>query len=997
MLKIIKKGLRKTSQNFLLKSMDAQNNYIQLAITEFRDILNSKKETNTQETIINLYENITILEKNFNPLRRFITKKKNVKNIISINYLPKIENLKFLNPNLLSEMQEINEELPILLEKISKEVLNLKSDTISQQKEKFFAIETLLKIVKSLSIIESLINSSILRNILLLIQESDKINILTEIDLQNLRFKHLKILSSNMLYAYNLNEESLVNEYSKVILCKIESIEKSLDYDNFMIMFKFYKYLDNLDVVKILVGPKILKIIKSFVNKILKENDDFLKIKLYFNFLINFNTEEDEIGLKEDAIYFFNQRLYLYLKENEMNEDIINQNEFLSIPFIYFLNYVKLSEIIISDNFVNYLKQMIIITDKNRIYTKKAEIKDYINLISLYNLISKKNVKEYFMFFNKLKAIWFVRSNFGSGKFIDFNYCFCLFFKLTISNFYTYLNLEEKTLLLSISDFIIENHYLLSQKHFSEFLINLNELKNIEMNILNNKDWNFLREIDQKLINGYNILISDIENIPPKIYNFLLKNISFQKLLNKDYILNEYIFDNEIETFNSIISLFESFNNLQITKKDDIDKFSDLIDENLENLIIFLFGIQVKIPLRLFVSNVNFLFVIMKRNNYFLNSNKHTKNILIKIMKEILNSSIDKKYFENSFGKKNIEIINSSSYFRLQTICLNFFFYNNEIDYFEKTKNTIFSNLKLFLKMENLNEFINILEQINLLINNNKDQIWKNQISNLLEEYFIYFHKKLINLKDNELFWEFIEQNCIFINKVPFYIINKNENLENLLEKVSCEIFLNENCEERLKYDMFITLSQFVKDKKNLIKSILKITKIYDNLKLKISKEEDLYFKIHEDIEKISLGLRIMEKRGLFKKMKKEIKMKFENNFEIIHNDYENYSDWVKLKKQDLKINFDLSLSFLINNLNKNEIKFEENFKIYTLEFDFFLEKKNILIKILNKNEQSNDNFDQNICNLLLKDDFTIFYLEIKQDKDEHEKEILEFIDEINY
>ena len=136
-----------------------------------------------------------------------------------------------------------------------------------------------------------------------------------------------------------------------------------------------------------------------------------------------------------------------------------------------------------------------------------------------------------------------------------------------------------------------------------------------------------------------------------------------------------------------------------------------------------------------------------------------------------------------------------------------------------------------------------------------------------------------------------------------------------------------------------------------------------------------------------------MEKRGLFKNLKKETK--FETKFERIHEDYNDYSDWIKLKKENIKFSFFLTKTFFINNFYQNNIEFEENFKIYFLEFDFFLKEKNILIKLLNKNIEKNDSFDQNIYNFLVKDEYTVFFIELSDYKNNEEK-ILEFIKEIN-
>ena len=990
MLKLIKRGIMAKSSNYMLKTIDLHNNYIQLTLNEFRKNLESSESKNIQEQLIIFDENSKILNRDFRKIKISLRVKDDLNADRSIIFLPKRPNFTFLNSDLLSEINEVNEKLNLVFIKLAKKILLMKSTTISERKEKFYAIRSCLQNLENFSKVESLINYLIFKPILSLINESDNLKVVDQKLYCKYIYKHLRILSIFFLYTYNLEEKQFVELYSKKIFEKINELEKYLDLENLEVIFKYYTYIESLEDITILIRPKIYKIIQKLHKKIQKSGDMDFKYKFYFNYLLCFDSTID-IKITQEVYFFFNQHFLSYFEEFMYKKYYHYGLELDVISNIFHTKYIKTLEIIISNNFKKYLDLIIQKSEDKKIFTNTKELKSFISSISLYNRIPNKNKKEFFILLNKIKAIWYLRTNFKIESFYNFHFCFLNFFNLTISNFYTFLNNDDKIVLLSMTDYIIENNNLLSRNLFFEILIYLNQMLVLEEKILKSEDKNLLTKIQNTLEKGFKITSIE-EYINPRALNHFLKNPFFVKYLDKNIILNEYILNKtEIEIFHDVISIFELFNNLNISEESIIMKFENLINKNLEPMITDIFCVKVKVPqnLRKFNANVKFIDILVKRNNYFLNGKKKQKKIIIKIFEEIINNSLNLKYFENSFGSKSTNILNTQNYFKLQTICLNFFYLHKQEDLYEKTKKEILSQLKYFLKVENLKEFINVLENINFLINYNKEKNLEKEISKIIEEYLLYFHKKILNFKSNEAFFEHIANYCFFLNKIPFYIIDRNENLKKLLENITFQIFINKNFKDNLKYDIFVTLSQFLNNRKYLIKSILKVLKLYDDLKLTVSCEEDLYFKIHDNLKKLSLGLKIIEKRGLITKLKKEIKQ----DLEKIHEDYNCYSDWRKFKKEDSKYIYYLAKGFCNNVFYKENIKFEESFRIYDLEYDFLIKEKNILIKFLNKN-QGDDIFDINLSKFLVEDKYYIHYIELKSSY-EYEDEIFSLIKEI--
>ncbi|UDG80423.1 exodeoxyribonuclease V subunit gamma [Candidatus Annandia pinicola] len=778
----------------------------------------------------------------------------------------------------------------------------------------------------------------------------------------------------------------------------------SLMLNYFLLKKKKKKKCKNLfynKINKILSINKNYKIIKKIIKKKFKKK---IKISILKFSIIICNI-------------FFKYLLYksILIDNNKNNKYILNFSEENKIWKIYlwknilnFKNnlYYILKILLKKNNLIYYIK--------NNILPKKIIIFNTNNL-SIYHLNIINNIKKYFeihiFFLNPCYLYWgnILKNykNYSLGNIISLN-----FKNYKYGNYLLDLwgKLKRKQLNCLISIESIENNFFLSKNKN-------NILNKIQKNILelNNKNFfkcnykNNFKKILKLKDDSIKINICDSKQKEIEVlYDYLYKIFKNNKSLEYHDII---ILSKDINLYYHYIkSTFNKFNKDKFNLPFSIigHKFSNIM--NLLNIIDKLIKILNN---NYYFEDIIYLLNINEISERFKINNKYMiffKNIILKLKNKYKNIIINKIDFFYSIKK----IILSKN--KIEYVFLIIIKKKNKIIFYEKINNNILDNCYFFF-IKNIIKFINCLNKWNKIFL--KKYKYKKTFINFIKQFFLtkknniknslkYIKKKyekffneILLFNDNKISIKIIQKKIkknikkkiLLKQKIIFGSINFC-NIENMISipfKIVCLIgldnsFYKKNNKFKLSLEKYNKKIKIL-DKYNYNKYIFLEILISANYKLYISYTLDflknnkmidkpiviknlfdyitnIYCNSNDSVLKIKKIRKILLKKffNFYKTIdvtynKKYIKYKYNNNFIKKKIEFENYNNYIDIKKFKKKTNYIKNNIFLEEFKNfwyhpiKSffKIRLNVNFSLINKNIDIYNEKKNSNYKIKNK------------------------------------------------
>ena len=469
-----------------------------------------------------------------------------------------------------------------------------------------------------------------------------------------------------------------------------------------------YIYKQDVFINKYII--KDIKILQKFTNILI---DIFKSIKNNINITTQFQLQIEEqyqikinISIQQQTVKFTS---YGYNDNNFESNDlnIEKYNNYNNIDVLFYNNKYNIKFNIIYDLNINNLSEFL---KKDNIYKYKISISSY--LIHFNNKYFRYNDTNY-IFLNSI-IIYVKNANNKINLFkIDL-----LFGILNISNYYK--SISQPYIIFDLFGNIIENSNILLDEvdkliiqNFKYYFTNFNYDFNYYYYTSNCKSSipNFNKIINYDEINKIlysdsakmNTLLDIMSSTKQENYNILgcntiellllliIKLLSFDKILNKDNLISEFISNNFIEK-----------NNLNLN--DDFNKIINLIKNHTNNVI------------------VNLLINVNKNNNYFINDCD-----IINVKKiEHINFNNVNKCIEKILNKKKVWEVDNTKDLKSSILV-----YKKIINLLKSYKDL--SVIKLLLELDNYNDdnndvrvivklFINFINSIqnsnNILIDN---------------------------------------------------------------------------------------------------------------------------------------------------------------------------------------------------------------------------------------------------------------------------------------
>ena len=813
-------------------------------------------------------------------------------------------------------------------------------------------------------------------------QNSNKINCFREslnyILNKNSKYEKIKTIFENCFNVYKLFNENIKNKSKNNLLIQIEfnksnnninlirfipnsliSLSKNNLFKIIYIIINIFSNENNDEIIEKFNIKTIQKEKLKFLNIYDFNKDLEIEYKFLYNLFKNIQLNESEIKLLINIllslIFLLNNEIKNFcslLNINNFNENLIIENKFHLIKFIYFKIFEWLIKKINSNlNFNNNNNKNSEIYILNLYYNKGFEylLEDNLNTMinnysyeKIFNLFIKKNINDVFdeydsenIITNKInfdvidnkeiinlfeKEIFEIINKFNENKkiieninkinnnsFGNLENNFLLIYHSFGEVFYDFLNIFEENILINKN--IIEILQKSENKYFLKIILN-NKNNN---NNNNNNELTLINYYLKQIKENFNILSYSNCNF---IFSFEYNKSLFKQILSSN-ICEIYNFNNEKYVY--ILTQEKFLNIMKILSnniKNNLENKKDLINE--KNTIKIKGLIMSLIPI-LYEENEEFLNVFENDeiqigiSKIFIN--KKGMKILLKSLNKINKIKLIQKCFKN-YKKNKFNLKKENSFFGS-----NFETNNNEIlDENEEKKE---------LKNENFEK-----ENFNLSM--------KNKINELLKKIEEISKEKNELLKENEKLKnnnEILKINNLNLIKTSKF---KKKRTNSIIPEVDDLKESDEN--EKLK--------EKIKELENKIKDLEK-NNIYFNY---LQKENNRINKLNEELQK---------------NINKENKIKEENK--KILNEFK--------KKLGIEINFDENNKIQILNLKdnlKNLVQNEKNLKEIIKhknkiisnkkkELNYFsnlIILKNLFIQV-QKNINNNKNYDLN--NLIQK------------------------------
>ncbi len=975
-------------------------NYINIEETKNEEENNNNENNENNNKIlapfdnIYLYGNVKEYDKVFD---NYLIETNNIlKNKIEkIKYQVNDKNVKEFNPNILININNLDE---LKENEISAEEINYFFIKKYENKQNFYNLNNKILIqltnyyennkdlnYKKLYKFINKILKEKNNNSLIFIgkQNSNKINCFIEslnyILNKNSKYEKIKTIFENCFNVYKLFNENIKNKSKNNLLIQIEfnklnnninlirfipnsliSLSKKNLFKIIYVIINIFSNENNDEIIEKFNIKTIQKEKLKFLNIYDFNKDLEIEYKILYNLFKNIQLNESEIKLLINIllslIFLLNNEINNFcslLNINNFNFDLISENKFHLIKFIYFKIFEWLIKKINSNlNFNNNNKNSEIYTI-NFYYNKGFEylLEDNLNTMinnysyeKIFNLFIKKNINDVFdeydsenIIINKIKfdvvdnkeivnlfekEIFEIINKFNENKeiieninkinnnsFGNLENNFLLIFHSFGEVFYDFLNVFEENILINKKTIeILEKS---ENKYFLKIILNKNNNKNNNNLTLINY---YLKQIKE----NFNILNFSNCNF---IFSFEYNKSLFKQILSSS-ICEIYNFNNEKYVF--ILTQEKFLNIMKILSnniKKNLENKKDLINE--KNKIKIKGLIMSLIPI-LYEENEEFLNVFENDeiqigiSKIFIN--KKGMKILLKSLNKINKIKLIQKCFRNYKKNNKFTLKKENSFF------------NFESENFE--------NENLNEKNENLKENLN--EKNENLNEKNENLNEKNKINELLKKIEEISKEKNELLKENEKLKnnnEILKINNLNLIKTSKF---KKKRTNSIIPEVDDLKESDEN--EKLK--------EKIKELENKIKDLEK-NKIYFNY---LQKENNKINKLNEELQK---------------NFNKEKKLNEENK--KILNEFK--------KKLGIEINFDennkiqiLNLKDNLKNLFQNEKNLKEiikhknkiisNKKKELNYFSNLIIIKNLFIQI-QKNKNNNNN--KNLNNLIQK------------------------------
>ena len=592
-------------------------------------------------------------------------------------------------------------------------------------------------------------------------------------------FRNLFLVEQKIIDRYKNNEENYKNkkeydfEYDKLINNSEEQIKKNIII-NSIIMSNNNRIKKELiyDYIKLYISELSAKYINE-KNKIIKYDYsliiNFIEIILYLKFgnkenKNNYNNLLEEISSYEYQKYInILSSLILFLEG--YSYEILSLSEI----FILISNYINNYSQKISEKIKN-------INNNNNIFCFITNILIE-EIFSNYNDILNLSISDLYQFFEKMKYIKVIIDKINKKQKMN---------NLDIIN-----SLEILLLIYESSTKLNDNNEL-----FKQFLVNIIQNLNEEINYIKNNDYNNLEE---NIISLRKILeIKFNKKNKEEQYYFIINEIYkiYYNRINDEnfkFLMVKFSFENNNLNINSIYFLYNIFD---IKYNSDIKNIFEYFEEEKNNkYLLFLDKINSDSNSEIFNQLLLYYYELFF-NQYFSNNNKNKYNYTH--LSQSINYYSD--YIKNNINSNlsNIKCIFSIAYIKLfihhltkgylNDILLNLDEFISLINSIEDSGIKYVIQIYFFKCVYYLKKDLDNINKLNKFIETNNNFPFKN-------DYMEYYNEIK---KEN-----FIFENCFIpMNNLEIYMQEKNKIKEKNVIELNFDFYNKEGCD--LFYCLFI-------------------------------------------------------------------------------------------------------------------------------------------------------------------------------------------------